>query len=175
MAGRQPRTAGARRTAGCRRSRSNFRSRIHRERERRPSTARRRTLNFWGPAWNAVTCSNSGIEALSFSIQRKGVKTPAALRSAFDEQSLPSPIRYRASGLATGSDRIMTACIREKIAVVPPMPRASVSTAVSVKTGARRNCLKAYRSRAMNILQTLRCYPYICGLLASPARRGSKC
>ena len=37
----------------------------------------------------------------------------------------------------------MTAWIREKMAVVPPMPSANVSTAAAVNTGECRNCRKA--------------------------------
>ncbi len=51
------------------------------------------------------------------------------------QQSLPSPIRYNRAGSATGSDRSITAWISVKIAVVPPMPRASVATAAIVNTG----------------------------------------
>ena len=40
------------------------------------------------------------------------------------QQSSPSPMRYRAAGSETGRERSMTASIRVKMAVVPPMPRA---------------------------------------------------
>src|SRR5580700_5618587 len=40
----------------------------------------------------------------------------------------------------------MTASIKVKIAVVPPIPRARVSIAAEVKPGARRNCRSAYRA-----------------------------
>ena len=56
---------------------------------------------------------------------------------------LPSPIRYKPSGSATGSDRIITACMSVKIAVVPPMPIDNVKTAAAVKTGERRNWRRA--------------------------------
>ena len=59
------------------------------------------------------------------------------------QQSSPSPMRYRRAGSATGSDRSMTAWISVKIAVVPPMPSASVRTAAAVKTGDGRNCRSA--------------------------------
>src|SRR5436190_15759766 len=55
-------------------------------------------------------------------------------------------MRYRRSGSATGSDRSITAWMSVKIAVVPPMPSDSVSTAAAVKTGDKRNCRIAYRT-----------------------------
>ncbi|HEV2728632.1 MAG TPA: hypothetical protein VGV15_01255, partial [Terriglobales bacterium] len=45
----------------------------------------------------------------------------------------------------TGSDFSITASIKLKIAVVPPIPSAKVNTAAAVNTGADRNCLSAYR------------------------------
>src|SRR5258708_31844957 len=48
-------------------------------------------------------------------------------------------------GSETGCDRNITAWIKVKIAVVPPIPKASVSTAAAVKTGDNRNCRRAYR------------------------------
>ncbi len=44
-------------------------------------------------------------------------------------------MRYKLAGSPTGSDRSITAWMSVKIAVVPPMPSASVSTAAAVKTG----------------------------------------
>jgi hypothetical protein len=44
-------------------------------------------------------------------------------------------MRYRVPGSDTGSERSMISCMSEKIAVVPPIPIASVNTAVTVKTG----------------------------------------
>src|SRR6266699_6526874 len=38
----------------------------------------------------------------------------------------------------------MTAWIKVNIAVVPPVPKAKVSTAAAVKTGDNRNCRRAY-------------------------------
>ena len=52
-------------------------------------------------------------------------------------------MRYRRAGSPTGSERSMTAWISVKMAVVPPMPRASVRTAVAVKTRATQNCRSA--------------------------------
>src|SRR5215471_11247732 len=45
----------------------------------------------------------------------------------------------------------MTASIRVKIAVVPPMPRASVSIAVAVKIGDSLNCRRAYLTLSRNV------------------------
>jgi hypothetical protein len=46
-------------------------------------------------------------------------------------------------GSDTGNDRSITAWINVNMAVVPPIPNASVNTAVAVKTGESRNCRKA--------------------------------
>ena len=45
-------------------------------------------------------------------------------------------MRISSLGLATGRDFNNTACTRVKIAVVAPIPRARVNTAVAVKPGA---------------------------------------
>jgi hypothetical protein len=52
-------------------------------------------------------------------------------------------MRYRLAGSATGSERTITAWINVKMAVVPPIPSASVRTAVAVKTGENQNCRTA--------------------------------
>ena len=52
-------------------------------------------------------------------------------------------MRYSRDGSLTGSDCSMTAWMSVNMAVVPPMPSASVSTAVTVKTRATRNCRSA--------------------------------
>ena len=59
------------------------------------------------------------------------------------QQLLPSPIRYRPSGLPTGSERSITAWMSVKIAVVPPMPTDRVRIAAAVKTGDNRNWRRA--------------------------------
>ena len=59
------------------------------------------------------------------------------------QQASPSPMRYRRAGSLTGSDRSMTAWISVKMAVVPPIPSASVRIAVIVKTRAAKNCRSA--------------------------------
>ena len=61
----------------------------------------------------------------------------------FMQHSLPSPMRIRLAGSATGSDRSITEWISEKIAVVAPIPSASVSMAVNVKIGDKRICRRA--------------------------------
>jgi hypothetical protein len=48
-------------------------------------------------------------------------------------------MRYRRDGSETGSDRSITAWMSVKIAVVPPIPNASVTTAAAVNTGAWRS------------------------------------
>jgi hypothetical protein len=67
------------------------------------------------------------------------------------QQLPPSPIRYSRDGSVTGSDRSMTPWIKVKIAVVPPIPNASVRTAVTVNTRAAQNCRSAYRSSPMRL------------------------
>ena len=52
-------------------------------------------------------------------------------------------MRYSRDGSVTGSDRIITAWMSVKIAVVPPMPIASVRIAVAVNTRATQNCRSA--------------------------------
>ena len=52
-------------------------------------------------------------------------------------------MRYSSEGSLTGSDCSMTAWMSVKIAVVPPMPSASVRTAVVVNTRATQNCRSA--------------------------------
>ena len=59
------------------------------------------------------------------------------------QQLSPSPMRYSRAGSDTGSDRSITAWISVKMAVVPPMPKASVSTAAEVNTGDSLNCRTA--------------------------------
>jgi hypothetical protein len=54
-------------------------------------------------------------------------------------------VLYRRAESETGSERSMTASISMKIAVVPPIPKASVSTAAAVNTPDTHNCLAAYR------------------------------
>jgi hypothetical protein len=61
------------------------------------------------------------------------------------QHSSRSPTRYSAPGSETGKDRSITAWIREKIAVVPPIPSASVRMAVAVNMGASLNWRRAYR------------------------------
>jgi hypothetical protein len=52
----------------------------------------------------------------------------------------------RRSGSSHGNGRSRTAWAALKIAVLAPMPRASVATATAVKPGARRSCRRPYRT-----------------------------
>jgi hypothetical protein len=54
-------------------------------------------------------------------------------------------MRYKRDGSATGSERSITAWMSVKMAVVPPIPSARVTTAAAVKTGAWRSWRMAYR------------------------------
>jgi len=58
---------------------------------------------------------------------------------------VPFADAIQAGRIADGSDRSMTASMSVKIAVVPPIPSASVRTAVIVNTGVRRSRRTAYR------------------------------
>ena len=64
-------------------------------------------------------------------------------------------MRYSSLGLATGNDFSNTACTRVKMAVVAPIPKARVSTAVAVKPGAFENCRIAYRASSMSCIAYL--------------------
>ena len=81
-----------------------------------------------------------GFEALE---QRKRKKPQRSCGPPWTQQLSPSPIRYSRSGSPTGSDFSITACMSVKMAVLPPMPSASVSTAVAVKTRAERSVRRA--------------------------------
>src|SRR6185437_4582166 len=61
-----------------------------------------------------------------------------------------SPMRISWLGVTTGSDFSSTACTSVKIAVVAPMPSASVNIAVIVNPGVRINCRNAYRISSEN-------------------------
>ncbi len=71
------------------------------------------------------------------------VKSPVSLASPgkppSTQQSSLSPMRKSWDGSATGNERSRMPCTRVKMAVLAPMPSASVMTAVSVKPGALRN------------------------------------
>jgi hypothetical protein len=57
-------------------------------------------------------------------------------------------MRKSSSGFVTGSDFNITWCTSVKIAVVAPIPNASVITAVIVNPGAFRSCRSASRKSA---------------------------
>ena len=59
------------------------------------------------------------------------------------QQLSPSPMRYSREGSPTGSDFSITAWMSVKMAVVPPMPSASVRTAVAVNARAAPNLRSA--------------------------------
>ena len=61
------------------------------------------------------------------------------------QQRTLSPIRHSSPGLVTGSDFNITWCTSVKIAVVAPIPSASVIKAVAVNPGAFRSCRSASR------------------------------
>jgi hypothetical protein len=52
-------------------------------------------------------------------------------------------MRYSRAGSFTGSERSITAWMSVKMAVVPPIPSASVNTAVTVMTRAAQSCWHA--------------------------------
>ena len=87
-----------------------------------------------------VTASNSGVSALSRSNSGNENIPQRSCGPPSTQQLVPSPMRYRRDGSLTGSERSMTAWMSVKMAVVPPMPNASVRTAVIVKTRAAQNC-----------------------------------
>src|SRR5947208_3986693 len=64
------------------------------------------------------------------------------------QQRTLSPILQSSSGFVTGSDLSITWCTRVKIAVVAPIPSASVTTAVVVTPGVFRSCRNASRKSA---------------------------
>src|SRR5579862_5800435 len=82
------------------------------------------------------------------------------------QQCTLSPMRYSSCGLATGSDFSRTAWTSVKIAVVAPIPRASVSTAVKVNPGDFLNWRRATLS-SFNIRKG------VCTLDTSEATAGS--
>lgn len=103
------------------------------------STPSRRTLKRGVAAWKAMSCSNSGVSAFRRSNSGNENIPQRSCGPPCTRQLSPSPMRYNAAGSATGSDFSITAWMRVKIAVVPPMPSARVRTAVAVKICAARN------------------------------------
>src|SRR5438445_13877256 len=61
----------------------------------------------------------------------------------FTQQSSLSPMRYRVAGSATGREERRTACTKVKIAVLAPMPSATVRTTVAVNPGNFTNWRRA--------------------------------
>ena len=95
------------------------------------------------PAWKAVTDSNSGAAAFRRWNRSYEKKPQRSCGPPCTQQLSPSPMRNRVAGSLTGSDFSITACISVKMAVVPPMPRARVRTAVAVKTRAEPSLRRA--------------------------------
>ena len=91
------------------------------------------------PAWNAVSSSNSGTSALMRSKSGNENMPQRSCGPPCTQQLSPSPMRYRRDGSTTGSDFNITAWMSVKMAVVPPMPTASVRMAVAVNARAERN------------------------------------
>ena len=80
--------------------------------------------------------------------QRKEYSPQLPSGPMFTQQSLPSPTRYSVAGSVTGSDFNITVCINEKMAVVAPIPSASVSITVRVNSGDCRICRTRTRDPA---------------------------
>ena len=104
------------------------------------------------PACSAASSANSGVcwRKYRYISQEKREKSPSSpwVYPPQLQQLTLSPIRHRSSGFATGSDFSITWCTSVKIAVVAPMPNASVITAVAVNPGAFRSCRSASRKSA---------------------------
>src|SRR5580700_9953774 len=88
------------------------------------------------PACSAARSANSGVCARKFLYasqenREKSPSSPCVYPPQLQQRSL-SPILHNSSGLVTGSDCSITCCTRVKIAVVAPIPRDRVMTAVVV-------------------------------------------
>src|SRR5438067_6718300 len=121
------------------------------------------------PACSAARSTNSGVCArkcwyASHENNEKSPSSPWVSPPQLQQRSL-SPIRHSSPGLVTGSDFSITWCTSVKIAVVAPIPSASVIRAVVVNPGALRSCRTASRkSASIHAPATLT-------LRASPCRR----
>jgi hypothetical protein len=78
------------------------------------------------------------------------------------QQRTLSPILQSSSALVTGRDFSITWCTSVKIAVVAPIPSASVIIAVAVKPGAFRSCGSASRKSAVisPSIRSITCKPH---------------
>src|SRR5580700_10002777 len=101
------------------------------------------------PACSAARSANSLVLARKclYASQENSEKSPSSpwVYPPQLQQRTLSPILHNSSGLVTGSDFSITWCTRVKIAVVAPIPSASVITAVVVIPGALRSCRSASR------------------------------
>src|SRR5271169_2826263 len=101
------------------------------------------------PACSAARSTNSGVCARKFLYaspenKEKSPSSPWVYPPQLQQRTL-SPILQSSSGFVTGSDFSITWCTSVKIAVVAPIPSASVTTAVVVTPGAFRSCRNASR------------------------------
>src|SRR6201993_2797336 len=108
-----------------------------------------RTASGALPACSAARSTNSGVWARKFLYasqenREKSPSSPWVYPPQLQQRTL-SPILQSSSGFVTGSDFNITWCTRVKMAVVAPIPRASVTTAVVVTPGAFRMCRNASR------------------------------
>src|SRR5262249_52674114 len=101
------------------------------------------------PACSAARLMNSGVCARKFlyASQENSEKFPSSpwVYPPQLQQRILSPILHNSSGFVTGSDFSITWCTSVKMAVVAPMPSASVITAVVVTAGVFRSCRSASR------------------------------
>ena len=141
-------TGPARHRLRSRRSRSSFPKRI-RCGDDLPGSEPRRTVCPLLPASIAASCSNSGVLSRRCANRGRRRKDRSRLRRSDSrpstQQSSLSPMRYSVLGSTTGSDFISTSCTSEKIAVLAPMPSATVRMTVRANPGDLRNCRKAKR------------------------------
>src|SRR5215469_1752150 len=104
------------------------------------------------PACSAARSVDSGVCArkclyASHENSEKFPSSPWVYPPQLQQRTL-SPIRHSSSGLVTGSDFNITWCTSVKMAVVAPIPSASVIKAVVVNPGALRSCRTASRKSA---------------------------
>src|SRR5215471_4780066 len=104
------------------------------------------------PACSAARLMNSGVCARKFlyASQENSEKFPSSpwVYPPQLQQRTLSPILHNSSGFVTGSDFSITWCTSVKMAVVAPIPSASVTTAVVVTPGVFRSCRNPSRRSA---------------------------
>src|SRR3984893_431604 len=104
------------------------------------------------PACSAPRSVNSGVWSrnILYASHENNAKSPSFpwVYPPQLQQRILSPMRQSSSGFATGSDFNITWCTSVKIAVVAPIPSASVITAVVVNPSAFRSCRSASRKSA---------------------------